>query len=152
MSPRNFRKISHPELELSLYLYNFSKEVSQLTDWQTYKEITIIWNLPANIPDMSSKCFKELSYLELEMFLYLCTDILGISSKRISKDYRKISHPELDISLFLSIFSKEVSQLTDWEIYKKFRIIWKWCNNILGVSKKIQKDSSFRTRDIPIFV
>ena len=32
MSPKNFRKISHPVLEISLYLYNFSEELSQLTD------------------------------------------------------------------------------------------------------------------------
>ena len=30
--PKKFQKISHPEMELSLYLYNFSKELSQLTD------------------------------------------------------------------------------------------------------------------------
>ena len=30
-SPKNFRKISHPELEISLYLPNFSMEVSKLT-------------------------------------------------------------------------------------------------------------------------
>ena len=32
-SPKNFRKISHLELELSPSLSNFSKEVRQLTDW-----------------------------------------------------------------------------------------------------------------------
>ena len=32
-SPKKFRKISHPELEISPYLSNFSKEVRQLTDW-----------------------------------------------------------------------------------------------------------------------
>ena len=30
--PTNFRKISPPELEISLDLFNFSKKVSQLTD------------------------------------------------------------------------------------------------------------------------
>ena len=39
--------------------------------------------------------------------------------------FRMISHPELEISLYLSNFSKKVSQLTDWQAYKKFRIIWK---------------------------
>ena len=29
---KKIRNISHPELEISLYLSNFSKEVSQLTD------------------------------------------------------------------------------------------------------------------------
>ena len=43
MSPKNFRKIPHSEqeislgVEISLYLSNSSKEVSTLTDWQTYK-------------------------------------------------------------------------------------------------------------------
>ena len=31
ISPNDSRKMSHPELEISLYLYNFRKEVSQLT-------------------------------------------------------------------------------------------------------------------------
>ena len=35
--PKNFRKISHTELEIFPYLSNFSKKVSQLTDWLTYK-------------------------------------------------------------------------------------------------------------------
>ena len=30
--PRNFRKIYHTELEISLNLFNFSKKVTQLTD------------------------------------------------------------------------------------------------------------------------
>ena len=30
--PKDFRKIHHPEVELFLYFYFFSKEVSQLTD------------------------------------------------------------------------------------------------------------------------
>ena len=38
MSQKNVKKISHQEQEISLYLSNFSKEVSQLTDWQTYKQ------------------------------------------------------------------------------------------------------------------
>ena len=44
MSLENLRKIFIPELAISLYLYNVSKEVSQLTDWQTYKKFRIIWN------------------------------------------------------------------------------------------------------------
>ena len=83
MSPKIFRKVTHPELEISLYLSNFSKEVRQLTDWQTYKEFRIIWNLCRKIPGMSPK------------------------------DFRKISHPELEISLYLFNFNNRVSQLTD---------------------------------------
>ena len=32
-SKQNIRKRSHPKLEISPYLSNFSKEVRQLTDW-----------------------------------------------------------------------------------------------------------------------
>ena len=33
--------MSHPERKISLYLCNFSKELRQLTDWQTYKNFGI---------------------------------------------------------------------------------------------------------------
>ena len=70
-------------------------------------------------------------------------------------NFRKISHPELEISLNLSDFSKEVCQLPDWQTYKKFRIIWNQCTNISGMSskdsKKIQKNTSSRAREILIF-
>ena len=84
--------------------------MSQLTDWQTYKKFTIIG--------------KQ------------CTNIQGMSSKSFKKTY----HLELEISLYLSNFSKEVSQLTDWQTYKKFRIIWNLCVNI-NVSKNCRKIS-----------
>ena len=103
---KKFRNIFNPEQEISLHLSNFSKEVSQLTDWQTYKKFRIIWNKCTNIQGMPPKIF------------------------------RKISHPELKISLNLSNFSKEVSQLTYWQTYKKFRIIWNKCTNIPGMSPK----------------
>ena len=145
MSPANFRKISLPELEISPYMYNFSKEVSQLTDWQTYKKFRIIWNKCTNIPGMSPKNFRKISYPDLEISQYLCnfskkvsqitdwqtykkfriiwnkcTNILGMPPK----NFRKISDPELEISLYLSNFSKEVSQITDWQTYKKFGSPW----------------------------
>ena len=145
MSPKNFRKIYNPELEISQYLCNFSKKVSQITDWQTYKKFRIIWNKCTNILGMPPKNFRKISDPELEIFLYLsdfinnvcqlpgwqtykklriiwnkCTNIPGMPPKI----FRKISDPELEISLYLSNFSKEVSQLTDWQTYKKFRIIW----------------------------
>merc|ERR1712112_589471 len=94
MSPKIFRKIHHPELKISQYLRNFSKKVSQITDRQTYKKFGIIWNK--------------------------CTNILGMPPK----NFRKISDPELEISLYLPYFSEEVSQLAERQTYKKFRIIW----------------------------
>ena len=50
-----FRKISVPELELSLYWHNFSKKLSQLTDWQTYMKFRIIWNFYTDIPGKPPK-------------------------------------------------------------------------------------------------
>ena len=145
MSPKNFRKISHPELKISLNLSNFSKEVSQLTYWQTYKKFRIIWNKCTNIPGMPPKNFRKISDPELEISLYLCnfskkvsqithwqtykkfrtfwkkwTNIPGMSPKK----FRKIFYSELEIFQYLCNFSKKVSQLTDWHTYKKFRIIW----------------------------
>ena len=83
MSPENFRNTSLPEEEILLYLCNFSKEVSKLTDGQTYKKFRIIWKKCTNIPGMPPK------------------------------NFRKISHTEQEISLYLSNFPKEVGQLTD---------------------------------------
>ena len=74
------------------------------------------------------------------------------------KIFRKISHPEQEISLYLYNFSKEVSQLTDRQTYKIFLFIWKYkklvriwkkCKNISGMS---EKENPSRTGDIPIFV
>ena len=64
MPPKKFRNISHTELDLSLYLSNFSKKVSQLTDWKTYKKFIIIWNLCTNILGMSAEDFSKISHPE----------------------------------------------------------------------------------------
>ena len=146
MSPKNFRKISHHEQEISLYLPNICKKVSQLTNWQTYKQFAFIWKLCQNIPEMSPKNFGMTSYPEQEISPYWpifskfvsqimdwqtykkfvkiqkkCTNISGMCPK----NFRKITHQEQEISLYLSNFSKEVSQLADWQTYTKFIIIWK---------------------------
>ena len=84
-------------------LSNFGKEVSKLTDWQAYMKFRIIWNK--------------------------CINIAGMPPK----NFRKISHPELEISLYLSSFSKKVSQLTDWHIQKihnNLKIVQKYPGNI----------------------
>ena len=65
MSPKNIRMIFNPEQEISQYLSYFSKEVSQWTDRQTYKNFRIIWNWCTNIPEMSPKNFRKISYQEL---------------------------------------------------------------------------------------
>ena len=122
MSPKNFRKISHPELEISLHLSNFSKEVSQLTDWQTHKKFGIIWNKCINIPGMSPKFF------------------------------RKIPHPKLEISRYLCYFSKKMSQITYWWTYKKFRIIWNKCTNIPGMPPKHFRKISHTELEISLYL
>ena len=83
MIKKKFRKISHPEMEMSPYLSNFSKEVSKKADQQTHKKFRII-------------CIH-------------CKNITGKPPKK----FRKISHPELEISPYEPNFSKQVSQLTD---------------------------------------
>ena len=133
-------KLSFWELEICLYLSYFSKEVSQLTDCQTYKKFVIIWQKCTNISGMSPKKFRNIYHpgQEISQFLptiskedwqtnkkfiiigNLCTNISGMSPKNFSK----MSHPELEIPPYLSNISKEVSQLPDWQTYKKFRIIW----------------------------
>ena len=94
MCPKIFRNVSHPGQEISLYWPNFIMEVSQLMDLQTYKKFRIIW--------------------------IHCENIAGKPPKK----FRKISHQEQEISPYLSNFSKEVRQLTDWQTYKKFGYPW----------------------------
>ena len=43
MSQKNFRKISQSEQKICLHSSNIYKEISQLTDWQTYKQFAFIW-------------------------------------------------------------------------------------------------------------
>ena len=60
-------EISYPEVEICLHLSKFSKEVSQLSDWQTYKKIEMIWKWSRNITGMSPKDFRKISHLEPEI-------------------------------------------------------------------------------------
>ena len=55
ISQKKFRKIYHPGQDISLYLPNFSNEVSQLTDWQTYKQFVIIGQWRQHIHGMFQK-------------------------------------------------------------------------------------------------
>merc|ERR1711954_465142 len=65
------------------------------------------------------------------------------------KNFRKISYPELEISQYLCNFSKKVTQLTDiQEICNYLELVYKHPRN---VSKRFQKDSSSRTKDIKQF-
>ena len=43
------------------------------------------------------------------------------------------------------------NMVSTWSIHG-IEIIWKWCVNILEMSKKSQEDISFGTGDIPTFV
>ena len=71
----NFRKISHPEQGIFLFWSNFSKEVSQLIDRETYKKFGHIWILCTNIPKMSIINFRKISYPELDISLYLSISV-----------------------------------------------------------------------------
>ena len=61
------------------------------------------------------------------------------SPKNVSKKFQKISHPELELSLYLYIICKEVRQITNWQTYKKFRIIWNWCANTPEISQLLEE-------------
>ena len=63
--------MSHLELEIFQYWSNFTAEVSNKTEKQTYKKFKIIWKLCNNIPGMSPKIFRKISHLKLEKSLYL---------------------------------------------------------------------------------
>ena len=136
MSPKKFRKISHPELEISLHLSCFSKEISQLKDWQTYKKIQNYLEKVYQHPRNVSNQIKNRSYPELEISQYSCdiskkvsqiTDSQTYKKIRIiwnkctkiplvsPKRYRKLSYPELEISQYSCTFRKKVNQLTDWQ-------------------------------------
>ena len=73
--PRNvskkFRNINNSELEISLYISNFVRDVTQLTDCQTYQKFRINRNRHANIPEMSPNNFRKISHPEVEISLYL---------------------------------------------------------------------------------
>ena len=68
---KSFRKISHLDLQISLYWPNFSKEVSSLTDKQTYTKFSIILNKCANIIGMPPKTTQKISHSELDISLNL---------------------------------------------------------------------------------
>ena len=145
-SQTNFRKRYLSKQEISLHLFNISSKVSQLTDWQASKQFAFIWKYYQNIPEISPKNFRKISHPEQEISPYWpnfskfvsqlmdwqtykkfvriqkkCTNISGMCPK----NFRKIYHQEQEISLYLSNFSMEVSQLRDWQTYTKFIIIWK---------------------------
>ena len=102
-------------------LSNFGKEVSKLTDWETYKTLLSIWKWCRNISGMSPKNFIQ------------------------------ISNPEQEKSLYLSNISKEVIQPTDWQTFKKFRIIRKWYNKIIGMSPKNFRKIAYSGPEISLY-
>merc|ERR1712081_15385 len=67
------------------------------------------------ISDPPTDIHKIPNYLDLEYK----------HSRKASKNFRKISHPIREISLYQPNFSKKVSQPTGLQTYKRFRIIWK---------------------------
>ena len=109
-------------------------------DWQTYKKSIIIWKNSKYIEGMSPKKFRKISPQELEISLLTyfskklnqltdwqthkkfriilkwCNNIPGTSLKI----FRKIYHSGPEICLYLSNFSKEVSQLTDIQVIQNY--------------------------------
>ena len=78
---------------------------------------------------------------------------LCIKVPRMSpKNFRKISHPELELSKFV-LFQKESkpnNRLTDIHDFQNYLV--QVYNHHRNASKKFQMDISYRTGDIPIFV
>ena len=64
MSPENLKKDSSSRTGDIQRKPNFSKEVRQWTDWQTYKKFEIPWNYCKNIPGVSPKDFRKISLPE----------------------------------------------------------------------------------------
>ena len=71
--------------------------------------------------------------------------------KMFSKNFRKTYHKELEICLYLSIFSKEISQLTDWQTNKNSELFEPVYKHPRNVSKRFQQDILSRTKDIKQF-
>ena len=101
-----FWKINHPELDISLCLSNFRKEISQLTDWHTY-----LWksdqfrNISSSGSDIFLKSFGDipgmfLHYIQkYQNFLYLCQFAIWLTSLLKLDKYRFISRSGWDIFL-----------------------------------------------------
>ena len=116
MSPKDFKHINHLELDISLHLPNFSKEISQLTYWQTSKEGSKkiqkgISSRAGNIPKFvrshqGSMPTTRLTDIQTNLnYLYPVYQHLRKVSKKFQKD---ISSRTGDITL--SYLSKEVSK------------------------------------------
>ena len=128
--PRNVPiKIQKDELEISLNLLDFIKEVCQLPDWQTYKKFRVILSL---IFTWLRLTWSIQNYLEP---VYQC---LRNVFKKFQKDMASRS-----VGILLFNFGKEVSKQPDWHTYKKFRITWMEpvYQHLRNVSKKSRKIS-----------
>ena len=138
MSLKSFGKIYHSELEKYLYLCNFSKELSQLTDWQTYKTGS------AQLRSAQSSSFLNLVLVSTQFrFTLACQRLFRLSMlnfkvKRTCMSFKSwLGHwrilkvPELDFSLFeywhwslihpWSIFWLSISILEVWRVYMSFK-------------------------------
>ena len=132
MPPRNFRKIYHTELEISLYLSNLSNEVanyqtdrhtknSELFGTSVPMSRTVLKKLQKDISSRSgdiplSNFGKEVSKQtnwKTNMKIQNYLEIVNQHPRNVSKNFRKIYNPELEISQYLCNFSKKVSQITD---------------------------------------
>ena len=107
MSPKSFKKISHPELGISLYLSNFRKEVSQIMSERHAKNLELFGTSVGT----SSECLQK------------------ISERYLIQNWRLI--------LYLSNFRKEVSQITDiQEIQNDLKMVKIYPENVSKDSER----------------
>ena len=115
-----YRDISYAELDISLYLCHFRKEI------QNYFEL--VYKYPRNV---SIKSQKDISYRARDIpklvrfhwgsmqtasltdiqVIQKCLKLVYKHPRNVSKKCQNISHPELKISIYKPNFSKEVSKL-----------------------------------------
>ena len=69
----------------------------------------------------------------------------------MSKNFRKRSHPEQEISLYWPNISKDVRQLTDLQTNMKFVTIWERCTNIQGMSPKNSRKIFHPEQEISLY-
>ena len=147
MCPWKFKKIPHPKLEISINLSDFSKEVWQLPDWETYKKSELFGtSAPTsqecfqkfqgdNPRNVSIRIQKDISsragYIPKFVGSMPTTRLTDIQEnqnylelvyqhlRNVSKNPRKISHPEPEISLCLILVRKQANKQTD-------RHTWNW--------------------------
>ena len=140
MSSKSLGKIYHPELEISLYLTYFSKEVSQLTDWQTYKKLTTIWT---NILGNVSKKFQKIYHEELEISLYLSNFRKEVSQLQTDRHTR---NSEL-LGISIPTSQEWLQKNSEFYLIQNWRYPYK-CLILVRMSASLQTDRHTRNSEL----